>query len=168
MKKKILICISALLIVICIVAVFAIQSNKIVGYAGLIAKARKEIKNLAGVESVEMVVAGKSTRGNNRHLFWIITGNEYQSHSYYPLEVIENEKGEYEFVHLHNVAHQRGQDIYFEYFGWGYSFIINNPKCKSIVIGEKVVPVTEIPFVYYHPLPSEEYYFLDADGNILK
>ena len=153
MKKKILICISALLIVICIVAVFAIQSNKIVGYDGLIAKARKEIKNLAGVESVEMVVAGKSTRDNNRHLFWIITGNEYQSHSYYPLEVIENEKGEYEFVHLHNVAHQRGQDIYFEYFGWGYSFIINNPKCKSIVIGKKVVPVTEIPFVYYHPLP---------------
>ena len=167
MKKKILICISALLIVICIVAAFAIQSNKIVGYDGLIAKARKEIKNLAGVESVEMVVAGKSTGDNNRHLFWIITGNEHQSHSYYPLEVIENEKGEYEFVHLHNVAHQRGQDIYFEYFGWGYSFIINNPKCKSIVIGEKVVPVTEIPFVYYHPLPPEEYYFLDADGNKL-
>ena len=167
MKKKILICISALLIVICIVAVFAIQSNKIVGYDGLIAKARKEIKNLAGVESVEMVVAGKSTGDNNRHLFWIITGNEYQSHSYYPLEVIENEKGEYEFVHLHNVAHQRGQDIYFEYFGWGYSFIINNPKCKSIVIGETVVPVTEIPFVYYYPFAPNEYYFLDAEGNEL-
>ena len=168
MKKKILICISALLIVICIVAVFAIQSNKIVGYDGLIAKARKEIKNLAGVESVEMVVAGKSTGDNNRHLFWIITGNEYQSHSYYPLEVIENEKGEYEFVHLHNVAHQRGQDIYFEYLGWGYSFIINNPKCKSIMLGDTIVPVTEIPFVYYCRFVPNEYYFLDADGNILK
>ena len=168
MKKRILICGAVLLVVACLIVVFAVQSSKIIGEDGLIAKARKEIKNLAGVESVEMVVAGKSTGNNNRHLFWIITGNEYQSHSYYPLEVIENEKGEYEFVHLHNVAHQRGQDIYFEYFGWGYSFIINNPKCKSIVIGEKVVPVTEIPFVYYHPLPPGEYYFLDADGNILK
>jgi len=167
MKKRILLCISLLLIVVCLIGVYAVQSSKIIGEDGLIAKARKEIKNLAEVETIEMTIAGKSTIENNKHLFWIITGNEYQSPSYYPLEVIENEKGEYEFVHLHNVAHQRGQDIYFEYFGWGYSFIINNPKCKSIVIGEKVVPVTEIPFVYYHPLPPEEYYFLDADGNKL-
>ena len=73
MKKRILICVSVLLAAICIIGVFAVQSSQIVGEDGLIAKARKEIKNLADVETIEMTVAGKSTRDNNRHLFWIIT-----------------------------------------------------------------------------------------------
>lgn len=167
MKKRILNCISVLLVAICLIGVFAVQSSKMAGYDGLIAKARKEIKNLAEVETIGMSVAGKSTINNNNHLFWIITGNEYQMHRYYPLEVIELENGEYKFVKLYNGGHQRGQDIFFEYFGSGYSFIINNPKCKSIVIGETIVPVTEIPFVYYYPFTPYEYYFLDEDGNKL-
>lgn len=167
MKKRIMICVSVLLAVICLVGVFAAQSSKIVGEDGLIAKARKEIANLAEVETIEMTIAGKSTIENNRHLFWIITGNEYQMHRYYPLEVIEVENGEYRFVHLHNGGTQRGQDIFFECFGSGYSFVINNPKCKSIVIGETIVPVTETPFVYYYPFAPNEYHFLDEDGNEL-
>lgn len=168
MKKRILICGALLLAVVCLIGVYAVQSSKIVGEAGLIAKARKEIKNLSEVETIEMTVAGQSTIDNNRHLFWIITGNEYQKHRYYPLEVIEVESGEYKFVRLHNGGVQRGQDIFFKYFGSGYSFIINNPKCKSIMLGDTIVPVTEIPFVYYCRFVPNEYYFLDADGNILK
>lgn len=167
MKKKALICIFALLVVACIVGVLVVQSAKIVGEDGLIAKARKEINNLAEVETIEMTVAGKSTIDGNRHLFWIITGNEYQMHRYYPLEVVEVEDGKYKFVKLYNGGHERGQDIFFEYFGSGYSFVINNPKCESLVLGETVVPVTEIPFVYYCPNVPNEYYFLDADGNQL-
>ena len=167
MKKKILICASVLLIAICLIGVFNVQSSKIVGEEGLIAKARKEITNLAEVETIEMTIAGKSTIENNRHLFWIITGNEYQMHRYYPLEVVEVESGKYKFVKLYNGGHERGQDIFFEYFGSGYSFIINNPKCKSIVIGDTVVPVTEIPFVYFCPFAPNEYHFHDADGNKL-
>ena len=167
MKKRILICVALLLVAVCLISVYAVQSAKIVGEDGLIAKARSEIKNLAEAETIEMTIAGKSTIENNRHLFWIITGNEYQMHRYYPLEVIELENGAYKFVHLHNGGTQRGQDIFFEYFGSGYSFVINNPKCKSIVIGETVIPVTNIPFVYYCPFAPNEYYFLDADGNKL-
>ena len=167
MKKKIRILVAVLLAAACLAAMYAMESSKIVGEEGLIARARKEIKNLAEVETIDMLVAGKSTRDNNRHLFWIITGNEYQAHRYYPIEVIELEKGVYKFVHLHNGGHQRGQDISFEFFGNGYSFVINNPKCKSIAIGETLIPVTEIPFVYYCPFAPKEYYFLDADGNVL-
>ena len=76
--KKIRIGVALLLAVICLVGIFIVQSSKIVGEEGLIAKARREIKNLAEVETIEMTVAGKSTIDNNRHLFWIITGNEYQ------------------------------------------------------------------------------------------
>lgn len=154
--------------IICLIAVFALQSSKIIGEEGLIEKARNEITNLAEVETIEMTIAGKSTIENNKHLFWIVTGNEYQMHRYYPLEVIEVESGKYKFVKLYNGGHERGQDIFFEYFGNGYSFVINNPKCKSIVIGETIVPVTEIPFVYYCPFIPNEYCFLDADGNELK
>ena len=168
MKKRLLIGISVLSVILCCIIIFAVQSAKIVGEEGLIAKARREIKNLAEVETIEMVVAGKSTRDRNRHLFWIIAGNEYQAHHYYPMEVIETEPGVYEFVHLYNGGHQRGQDIFFEFFGMGYSFMINNPKCKGIVIGETVIPVTEIPFVYYYPYSPNEYYFIDEDGNPLR
>ena len=167
MKKRILLCISLLLVIVCLIGVYVVQSSKITGEDGLIAKARKEIKNLAEVETIEMTIAGKSTIENNRHLFWIITGNEYQMHRYYPLEVIEVQSGEYKFVRLHNGGVQRGQDIFFKRFGSGYSFIINNPKCKSMMLGETIVPVTEIPFVYYCRFVPNEYYFLDEDGNQL-
>ena len=166
MKKKIIICFLLIFAAIC-VSVFVVRSSYIVGYDGLIAKARKEIKNLAQVETIDMAIAGKSTIDNNRHLFWIITGNEYQTHSYYPMEVIEQKDGVYKLVHMHNRGHPRGQDICFEFFGWGYSFLINNPECKSLVIGETVIPVTEIPFVYYYPFSPGEYCFLDAEGNEL-
>ena len=167
MKKRHLFCAFTFLVVIGIVAALVVQSSKIIGEEGLIAKARKEIKNLAEVETIEMTVAGKSTIDGNRHMFWIITGNEYQMHRYYPLEVIERENGEYKFVHMHNGGTERGQDIFFEYFGSGYSFIVNNPKCTGIVIGETTIPVTEIPFVYYHPYAPNEYYFVDEEGNQL-
>ena len=164
MEKHILIAVS-LLLVICLVGVLIVDSYRIVGEEGLIATARKEIRNLAEADTIEMQIVGKSTRDRNRHLYWIMTGNEYQAHCYYPLEVIEVEKGAYKFVHLHNGGHQRGQDIFFEFFGSGYSFMINNPKCKGIVIGETIIPVTEIPFVYYCPYTPNDYYFVDEDGN---
>ena len=164
MEKHILIAVS-LLLAICLVGVLIVDSYRIVGEEGLITTARKEIRNLAEADTIEMQIVGKSTRDRNRHLYWIMTGNEYQAHCYYPLEVIEVEKGAYKFVHLHNGGHQRGQDIFFEFFGSGYSFMINNPKCKGIVIGETLIPVTEIPFVYYCPYAPNDYYFVDEDGN---
>ena len=151
----------------CLAGVFVVQSSRIIGEDGLIEKARKEIKNLADVETIEMTIAGKSTINQNRLLFWIITGNEYQMHRYYPLEVIEDKNGKYKFVKLHNGGCERGQDIFFEYFGSGYSLVINNPKCKSIEIDKTIVPVTEIPFVNYYPFAPSEYSFLDADGSEL-
>lgn len=67
-KKRILICVSLLLVVVGIMGVYAVQSSKIVGEEGLIAKACKEISNLAEVDTIEMTIAGKSTIENNRHL----------------------------------------------------------------------------------------------------
>ena len=171
MKKRILICISVLSVILCFLLVFTVQSSKIVGYDGLIAKARREITNLAEIETIEMVIAGKSTVDRRNHLFWFITGNEYQMHRYIPMEFTELENGKYKFVHKYSGL-KRGQDIFVQMWNGGYSFIINNPNCNSISIwgyeGETKVPVDEIPFVYYYPLLPGEYAFYDKDGNQLQ
>ena len=60
-KKRILIVGSVLLAMMCLAVVFAVQSSGIIGEDGLIEKARKEIKNLADVDTIEMTIAGKST-----------------------------------------------------------------------------------------------------------
>ena len=170
MKKRILICISVLLVAICIIGFFTIKSFKIVGYDGLIAKARKEI-NLAEADTIEMVIAGKSTINSNTHLFWFVTGNEYQMNRPHSIEFIELENNEYEFAHRYNPI-PRGQDIYVLPWHGGYSFFVNNPKCKTIRIDDyadtKDVEVTEYPFIYYNKLSPREYLFLDENGNEIK
>lgn len=144
--------------------------SKIVGEEGLIAKARQEI-NLAEADTIEMVIAGKSTIDHTTHLFWFVTGNEYQMNRPHPIEFRELKDNEYEFVHSYNPI-SRGQDIYALLWHDGYSFFINNEKCKTIRIddyaGVKEIEVTEYPFIYYNSLLPREYTFLDADGNEIK
>ena len=176
MKKRILICISLLLAVGCLVGIYAVQSSKIIGEVGLIEKARKEINDLAERETIEITIAGKSTAGKstiarNTHLFWFITGNEHQMNRPHPIEFIELENDEYEFVKTYNPI-PRGQDIYALLWKSGYSFCVNNPKCKIIRIddyaGIKEIEVTETPFIYYNDLLPREYSFLDENGNEIK
>lgn len=167
MKKRILICVSVLLIVLCLIGIFVAQSSRIVGEDGLIAKARKEI-NLAEADTIEMVIAGKSTIDRNTHLFWFITGNQYQMNRPHPIEFIELEDNEYKFVKTYNPI-PRGQDIYALLWHDGYSFCVNNPNCKTIRIddyaGVKEIEVTEYPFIYYNDLLPREYFFLDENGE---
>lgn len=152
--------------VLCLIAIFAVRSSKIVGYDGLIAKARKEIK-LAEADTIEMDIAGKSTINRNTHLFWFVTGNSYQMNRCHPIEFIEVEKEEYRFVKTYNPL-PRGQDIYVLLWKNGYSFCVNNSKCKTIIIddysGVKEIEVTHYPFVYYNGLLPREYMFLDENG----
>ena len=133
MKKKMIVFASVLLMAICIVGVFVMRSTKIVGEKGLIAKARKEINN-AEAETIDMVIAGKSTLTRNQktvHLFWFVTGNEYQANTPYPIEFVDLGNEEYKFVHSYNPI-PRGQDCYALLWHSGYSFFVNNPKCKTI------------------------------------
>ena len=173
MKKRMLVLVAVLLVVSAFIAVYAVRSSRIVGEEGLIAKARKEIRNLADIETIEISIAGESVTNRSRtdHLFWFVTGNEYQMHEYIPMEFTEIGEDTYKFVHQYK-ALKRGQDIYVREWKNGYSFIVNNPKCKRISIwgyeGETQVTVDQIPFVYYYPLLPGEYSFLDEDGNLCK
>lgn len=143
--------------------------SKIVGNEGLIAKARKEI-NIANADSIELVIAGASVI-ENQHLFWFVSGNEYQAHRYFPMEFTALDDNEYKFVKEYSAV-ERGPDIFVVIWGNGYSFIVNNPECQSIRIlgytGEEQIPVEEIPFVYYYNGIPGAYTFLDKNGNEIK
>lgn len=144
--------------------------GKTVGEQGLIAKAREEI-NVADANTIDIEIAGVSEVDDNM-LFWFVTGNEYQKHGYYPIAFHRVGEEQYEFIHTHK-AFDRAYEIYVVQWNDGYSFLVNNENCKSIVLtnaaGEtETVEVGELPFVYYyHELPEGGYSFLDANGEEL-
>ncbi len=149
--------------------------EKLTSEDDLIAKAREEI-TVAEADTIEVRLVAKQEK-EDRALMWFITGNEYQAHRYFPMvfEIVGEE--EYVFEGRHNSL-ERGQDIYVYNWGDGYSFLVNNPKCKMIQITGNVGglgAVTEVeigegdyPFHYYYELMPQEYIFLDAEGNELR
>ena len=149
--------------------------EKLMSTDDLIAKVKKEI-TVANADTIEVQLAAKHIE-DDKALMWFITGNEYQMHRYFPIvfDVVGEE--EYVFVQRHN-ALERGQDIFIYNWGDGYSFLVNNPKCKTIQITGNIGglgAVTEIniedeeyPFHYYYELLPQEYIFLDAEGNEIR
>lgn len=161
------------LVLSCIMAFSLVGcSEKLTTTEDLIAKAREEI-TVADAETMEVQFAVKYIE-DDKALMWFITGNEYQMHRYFPMVFDVMGAEEYVFVQCHK-AMERGEDIaVFQWHG-GYSFLVNNPKCKMIQITgniEGLSTVTEIkieegeyPFHYYCELLPQEYIFLDAEGN---
>ena len=160
----------------CMVAFSLVGCNrKLKSTDDLIAKAREEI-TVADADTIEVQLAAKYIK-DDKALMWFITGNEYQMHRYFPMvfDVVSEE--EYVFVQRHN-ALDRGQDIVVYNWGDGYSFLVNNPKCKKIQITGNIGglgAVTEVeigdreyPFHYYYELLPQEYIFLDAEGNEIR
>ena len=165
MKAKSFICVLVILLLI-----LSGCSPKIVGNDGLIKKAREEI-NVADADTIELTIAGESVI-EDRHLFWFISGNQYQAHRYVPMEFVLLGADEYKFVQAYHSV-ERGTDIYVHMWDRGYSFLVNNPKCNSIIITDSMgnsqtVTIDKLPFVYYCQGFPSEYSFLDKDGKELK
>jgi len=143
-------------------------SNVLHGTDELIEKAREEIP-VAEAETIHIEYAGMCANKDNA-LIWFISGNEYQAHYYLPMECKIVGKDAYTFVHDHKPV-KRGTDIVALLWGNGYSFLVNNPKCKTIRItdyrGTHDIPIEKdsYPFIYYHSLLPSEYLFLDSEGN---
>ena len=101
-----------------------------------------------------------------------MSGNSNQAHSYFPIEFLEVEANTYTFEKKY-LAIKRGEDIYVLIWDYGYSFCVNNPKCKEILItdseGEvQKIAVNEVPFVCYYKGTPSKYIFIDSDGNELR
>ena len=140
------------------------------GTDALIEKAREEIP-IADAENSEINYAGLCSKDDSA-LIWFISGNEYQAYTYLPMECNVVGKDEYTFERTYKPM-DRGEDIAVLEWKGGYSFLINNPDCKTIRIidnsGTHDIAIEKdvVPFVYYHALLPNEYYFLDKDGNQL-
>lgn len=142
---------------------------KIVGNDGIIEKAREEI-NISDVDTIELTIAGESII-EDRHLFWFISGNQYQAHRYTPIEFVLLGDDEYKFVKKYQPV-KRAADIFVLMWDYGYSIVVDNPKCNSIIIKNSLgkpqtVTIDKLPFVYYYKGMPSEYSFLDKDGNTL-
>lgn len=125
-------------------------------------------------DNIDGLSIGGSCSDNNRTLFWFISGNSEQAHTYIPMEFAVNENSEYSFVHKYDPI-ERTADTAALMWKNGYSFIVNNPDCANIRITEPDgsvtdIGVTEIPFVYFlENAPDEfEYGFLNANGETIK
>ena len=147
-------------------------SNTFEGYDGLVEKARAEIQ-LAGIENMDIQIAG-STDVNGRSLVWFVTGNEYQKHSYFPIEfeVIKKNDDKFRFVKRYK-AYNVAQDI--AALPWnGYCFVINNDKCVKILLTDSDGNTQEIevsdklPTVCSTDIIPQSCTFLDKDGNEIR
>ncbi len=110
---------------------------------------------------------------SNVMLAWFISGNEYQAHYYLPMECEVVGEDEYVFNRIYDPLSRGGEDDYVLQWEGGYSFIVNNPKCRTLKITDsnstKEINIDEnaYPFIYYNELLPTAYAFLDAQGNKL-
>ena len=138
------------------------------GNDGLIQKAREEIPH-ADADTVDIMIAG-STDTSDSSLVWFITGNEYQKHSYYPMEFKHTKKdpSHFEFVHMYK-PYDAGKDI--AVCSWnGFAVLVNNKACTEIRVtypsgATDTITVNGIPFLWHTDPQPSEFTFWDANGN---
>lgn len=125
-------------------------------------------------DNIDELSIGGSCSDNNRTLFWLISGNSEQAHTYIPMEFAVNENGEYSFVHKYDPI-ERTADTASLIWKNGYSFVVNNPDCANIRItkpdgGSTDIEVGGIPFVHFleNVTNDFEYSFLNAEGETVK
>ncbi len=142
------------------------------GTEALIDKVREEIP-IANADDAEIKYAGMCGDGDIV-LIWYISGNEYQGHTYFPIECEVTGEAEYKFIRSFNIVmDERCSDVCILQWGRGYSFCINNPKCKTIRITDGTGTYDEViendcyPYVFYTNGVPSEYVFLDSNGNEL-
>ncbi|MDF2513952.1 MAG: hypothetical protein K0S04_3818 [Herbinix sp.] len=169
MKKKMILLISCVLLLS--LTLLIIDNYRRTASVGedMIKIARKVIP-IADAETIDIQIIA-SVDKERRSLVYFITGNEYQSHSYFPLEfkVIRGDK--YKFLKMYKPMN-RGMDISVTNWKDGYVFVVNNDRCKNIQITSadgqvEMVEVGRLPFFHYFEEIPAEYIFLDSEGNSL-
>ena len=158
-----------LVLLVCMLLMLCGCQKTMRGTDDLIAKAR-EVIPVAESETIEISYAGLCAEGE-KALIWFISGNEYQSHYYLPMECKIVGQNEYVYEHAYKPLN-RGTDIAVTLWDGGYSFLVNNPNCAAIRIidssGTRDIPIEKdtYPYIFAMEQPSDfEYYFLDAEGK---
>lgn len=144
--------------------------GRIRGTDELIEFARTELP-IAEADTIELSYAGM-VANNDLALFWFISGNEYQSHYYLPIECRIVGEDEYVFSHTYKPM-DRCMDTAVLYWREHYVFLINNPAVTALRVtnGEisRDIPIEKAAYPYIIDLSAipDEYVFLDSDGREL-
>ena len=165
--KKVLLFLS---LMCCCFALLGCQ-NTIKGTDALIGKAR-EVIPVSDAETIDLEYVGMIAN-NEYALLWFVSGNEFQSHYYLPMECKIVGKDEYVFERIYEPM-DRGQDIVVLEWLNGYAFLVNNPKCKTVRVVDNngtrdyVIEKDVYPFIFYNSQIPSKYVFLDEIGNEIK
>lgn len=173
MKKTIIISVLvviALCLALCVTFTLLECQPTLEGTDALIEKAREEIP-VADSENIDINYAGLCAKEDSA-LIWFISGNEYQSHYYLPMECKIVGKDAYTFERVYKPI-ERGIDIAVLQWQGGYAFLVNNPDCKTIRITDNTgthdisIEKDAYPYIHFNNLIPSEYFFLDADGKVI-
>lgn len=140
------------------------------GTDALVEKARAEIP-IADAEHTEIRYAGQCAQGDDA-LLWFISGNEYQAHSYLPMECTAVGEEEYVFVRSYRPP-CGGRDIVALQWKRGLALLINDPRCTAVRLsdgeGARLFSIgeEEYPYILYSETLPSRYQFFDAAGNEL-
>ena len=167
MKKLI----ALVLALVCVLGLAGCSAKVYKGTDELMEKARKEIP-ISDSDTIDMQYAGMCGV-DNKAIAWFISGNEYQSHYYLPLEIaIKENRAEYIFVHTHKPMMDRADNVAIVNWNQGYAFLINNPEIAAVQMTlpngdmvEEVIQKGTIPYTFYVPFIPSEYVFIDVEGN---
>lgn len=167
MKKVI----ALVLAMVCVLGLASCSTGTYKGTDELMEKARKELP-ISDADTIDIQYAGMCGV-DNKAIAWFISGNEYQSHYYLPMEIeIKGNHAEYVFVRTHTPMMDRASDVAIVNWNEGYVFLINNPEIATIHItnpnGEEVEEVIQkemIPYIFYVSFIPSEYVFIDVEGN---
>lgn len=122
------------------------------------------------VSEADTIYFAGECRKENYALLWYIIGNDPYNLEYVPAECYITMDNEYIFNQIYSPVDKRENISVFQWHN-GYSFLINNPNCKKLVVrrGTDIIElnITQYPFVYYSTLLPDKYDFYDKDGNIL-
>lgn len=141
------------------------------GTDALIEKAREEIP-FSNAETIKIQYAGECHK-EDAALIWFIVGNEDHGNYYFPMECKIAGKNAYTFVSSHR-SMDRGEDIGVLQWKGGYSFLINNPHCRTVKIidnsGTRIITIDkdDYPYVIFNEEVTTGYSFLDEAGNKIR
>ena len=159
------------LILVCVLGLAGCCAKIYKGTDELMEKARKEIP-IADSDTIDMQYAGMCGV-DNKAIAWFISGNEYQSHYYLPLEIeIKENRAEYIFVHTRKPMMDRANNVAIVNWNRGFAFLINNPEIATVQMTlqngdmvEEIIQKGTIPYTFYVPFIPSEYVFIDVEGN---
>lgn len=169
MKKHIRVMLIMFVLAIVVAIPLFLSGNRTYKGTNSLIEIVREVIPVSEADTIDISFAGLCGK-DDKALLWFVSGNEYQSHYYLPMECTVVGADEYKYERIYKPI-ERGADIVALEWLRGYAFLINDPNCAAVHIEGEVGTCDEniekdsYPYVFYYDGLPSDYRFLDADGN---